>query len=328
VRHHEQRRRQLGVPTLRQWDLAVDPSGRKPVTPYQSIAELKSKTANIFRQVDPQFATYFEIMDNEGLLDLDSRKNKAGGGYSLGLAVTKRPIIFMNAVGTHSDIQTLLHEGGHAFHTFETEHLPYLQQRSEQMVPMEFAEVASMSMELLGAPYLTADKGGFYTPAEAARARIDYLESIIHFFPYMAMIDALQHWIYEHETGEGADLESCDRYWSTLVDRFLPDLDWSGAEAEKQMYWHRQLHVFQEPFYYIEYGIAQLGAVQVWANSLRDPQKAVAQYRHALSLGGTATLPELYVAAGAKLAFDEDILRQAIDLVEQTIQTLEPIANS
>lgn len=327
-RLNERRRQQLGVRTLRPWDLSVDPESREPLRPYATIDELNAKTSNIFHHTDSQLGAYFDTMRAEGLLDLDSRQNKAPGGYSLGFNVAQRPFIFTNATGTHDDIQTLLHEGGHSFHTFEMAGLPYLQQKREEMLPMEFCEVASMGMELLASPYLTTRYGGFYTEAEAARARVDNLRGIITFWPYMAMIDALQHWVYEHETSGGADLEAVDDYWVTLVDRFWPDQDWSGLEREKRSSWHRQGHVFTDPFYYIEYGIAQLGAVQLFGNALHDQAGAVAAYRRALALGGTASLPELYAAAGIRFAFDANILRDAVALLERVITELEPVAQS
>jgi oligoendopeptidase F len=319
------RRERLDIRALRPWDIYADPSGRSPLHPYSGVEELESKTGAMFTAVDPQLGDYFETMRRENLLDLDSRKNKASGGYQLAFSVTGRPFIFANAVGTHDDVQTLLHEGGHAFHTFEMAGLPYLQQRSEQMLPMEFAEVASMGMELLAAPYLNAASGGFYSEAEAARARIDVLEGFITFWPYMAMIDALQHWIYEHHQ-EASDLARCDDYWVELSSRFRPQMDWSGLDVERRAFWHSQSHVFQDPFYYIEYGMAQLGAVQIWANALHDQAGAVASYRKALALGGTATLPELYAAAGARFAFDAGTLQRAVDLIEHTIAELEPQA--
>ncbi len=311
--------------TLRQWDEYVDPLGRAALKPYTTIDELETKTSNVFRNVDPQFAEYFEIMRRENLLDLDVRKNKASGGYSLAYATTMRPFIFTNSTGSHDDVQTLLHEGGHSFNSFEMAHLPYLQQRQEQMLPAEFAEVASMAMELLGSRYLSEQYGGFYNEAQAARARVNHLQGIVTFWPYMAMIDLLQHWVYEH-ADEAADIERCDDYWVGLVDRYWPHLDWSGLEQEKRTSWHHQLHVFQDPLYYVEYGIAQLGAVQVWANQQRDPQGAVAAYRKALALGGAATLPEMYTTAGARFAFDAETLRAAVALLEASIAQLEPLA--
>jgi len=183
-----------------------------------------------------------------------------------------------------------------------------------------------MGMELLGAPYLSREYGGFYSRADAARAYVERLEEIVTFWPYMAMIDSLQHWIYEHEE-EAADIARCDDVWATLEDRFRPAWDWSGLEAEKRSYWHRQGHVFVDPFYYVEYGLAQLGAVQVWANALRDPKGAVEAYRRALALGGSAPLPELYATAGARFAFDAETLRRAVELIEEQIARLEPLAN-
>jgi oligoendopeptidase F len=325
TRLNARRREQLGVASLRPWDMDVDPTGKPALRPYSTIEELESKTSAIFSQVDPQFGRYFETMRAENLLDLDSRKNKASGGYSLCYNVIHRPFIFMNGAGTHDDVQTLLHEGGHAFNSFEMAPLPYLQQKQEEMLPAEFAEVASMGMELLASPYLAQTYGGFYTEAQAARARAENLAMVLSFWPYMAMIDGLQHWMYEHQD-EAADIERCDDYWVTLVDRFQPDWDWSGLEQEKRTIWHSQLHVFQAPFYYIEYGMAQLGAVQLWANAIKDQAGAVAAYRHALTLGGTVSLPEMYSAAGIRFAFDAEMLGMAATLIEQTLAELEPLA--
>jgi oligoendopeptidase F len=225
----------------------------------------------------------------------------------------------MNAVGLHDDLQTMLHESGHAFHNFERNLLPYHQQRH---VGMEFAEVASMSMELLAAPYLAYDQGGVYSETDAARARIEHLEKSILFWPYMAVVDAFQHWVYENPAAAN-DLANCDARWAALWQRFMPGVDWGGLEQEMMTGWHRKLHIHRMPFYYVEYGLAQLGAVQVWANALHDQAGAVASYRRALALGGTVALPELYATAGAKFAFDADTLGRAVDLVERTIAELE-----
>ncbi len=320
----EKRRQRLGVETLRPWDLNVDPLGRPPLRPFRDVEELKAKTEAIFRHVDPTLAGYYHTMRQENLLDLENRKGKAPGGYCTDFPASKRPFIFMNAVGVHDDVQTMLHESGHAFHAFESFALPYIHQRE---VPMEFAEVASMSMELLASPYLTREYGGFYTPQEAARARIEHLERSILFWPYMAVVDAFQHWVYEHPE-EAHDPAECDRIWGQLWDRFMPVTDWRGLEDAKVSGWMRKLHIFQYPFYYVEYGLSQLGAVQVWANALEDQAGAVAAYRKALALGGTVTLPELYATAGAKFAMDAATLRQAVDLMLRVIADLEPIANA
>ncbi len=321
----EKRRQRLGVQTLRPWDLEVDPEGRPPLRPFQTVEELQEKTDAIFHHVDPQLGDYYHIMREEHLLDLENRKGKAPGGYCTAFPVSKRPFIFMNAVGVHDDVQTMLHESGHAFHDFEMFNNPDLRYSQQRDIPMEFAEVASMSMELLAAPYLTKDYGGFYTPAEAARARIEHLERSILFWPYMAVVDAFQHWVYEHPE-EAHDPAICDGVWGNLWRRFMPVVDWSGLEDFMVSGWMRKLHIFQYPFYYIEYGLSQLGAVQVWANSLKDQAAAVKAYRRALSLGYTVPLPELYATAGAKFAMDAATLRTAVDLMMKTIEELESLA--
>lgn len=318
-RRYERRRQRLGLETLRPWDLNVDTSGQPPLRPYTTITELNEKTSAIFHQVDPHLGAYFDTMRREGLLDLDNRKGKAPGGYCTGYYAIKRPFIFMNAVGLHDDVQTLLHEGGHAFHVFETASLPYIHQ---QQVGMEFAEVASMGMELLAAPYLSAAQGGFYSEAEAARARAEHLEGLILFWPYMAVVDAFQHWVYENPDA-ALNGDECDAHWVALWRRFMPGVDWSGLEQEMMTGWHRKAHIHQLPFYYIEYGLAQLGAVQVWRNALSNQAEAVTHYRRALALGGTAPLPQLYAAAGARFAFDAGTLREAVTLIEKTLAELE-----
>jgi oligoendopeptidase F len=322
ARLYERRRQRLGLESVRPWDTDVDPLNRPPLRPFSDVAALDAKAEAIFRQVDPQLGDYFGIMRREGLLDLDNRKGKAPGGYQQDLAAVKRPFIFMNAVGIHDDVQTLLHEGGHAFHCFETAALPYIQQRN---FGAEIAEVASMSMELLAAPYLTTDYGGYYTPSEAARARVEKLEEMIRFWPYMAVVDAFQHWVYtNHEAASNPD--NADAKWDELWGRFMQGVDWSGLDDARVTGWHRKLHIFQVPFYYVDYGLAQVGAVQVWRNALRDQAQAVRQYRHALSLGGTRTLPELFAAAGATFAFDADTLGDLVNLIETTINDLEAVS--
>jgi oligoendopeptidase F len=259
------------------------------------------------------------MMRREGLLDLDNRKGKAPGGYCTQFYAAKRPFIFANSVGLHEDVQTLLHEGGHAFHVFETRHIPYYQQLE---IPYEFLEVASMGMEFLSGPYLGAEQGGFYSARDAARARSEHLEQTVLFWPYMAVVDAFQHWVYEnHEAA--SEPANCDARWVELWERFMPGVDWDGLHEVMCTGWQRKLHIYQEPFYYIEYGLAQLGAGQVWRNSLRDPAGAVAAYRRALSLGGTVTLPELYAAAGARFAFDAATLKEVVTLIEKTLADLK-----
>jgi oligoendopeptidase F len=321
ARIYEKRRERLRIEAVRPWDLDADPLGRSPLRPFADAEDLNAKTEAIFRRVDPELGDYYAIMRKEGLLDLDNRKGKAPGGYQATLAAVKRPFIFMNAVGIHDDVQTLLHEGGHAFHTFESASLPYYQQVD---YGPEIAEVASMSMELLAAPYLTADQGGYYTPQEAARARIQHLEGVIQFWPYMAVVDSFQHWVYTNPD-VAADPANCDSKWAELWAHFMKGQDWRDLEDAMMTGWQRKLHIFEIPFYYVDYGLAQVGAVQVWRNSLSDQAAAVKQYRHGLSLGGTRALPELYAATGARFSFDAATMGEIVGLIEQTIDELEKV---
>ncbi len=321
TRVYERKRDEMGAKTLRPWDLGRDyiyPINRHPLHPFQTVEELEDKTASMFRRVDPQIGAYFETMRREKLLDLENRKNKAPGAYCTEFPVVKRPFVFGNSVGVHDDVQTLLHEAGHAFHVFERNHLPYMQQAE---VGAEFAEVASMGMELLASPYLPADQGGFYSRRDAAYALTEHLESLLILWPFMAVVDAFQHWVYENHKAATSPA-NCDAQWGELWQRFIPGVDWSGLEQERVTGWQRKLHIFKYPFYYVDYGLAQLGAVQVWHNSLQDQRKAVDQYRKALSLGGTVPLPQLYAAAGAKLALDAATLRIAVNRIEEKIGEL------
>jgi len=321
VRTYDRRRERLRVDRLRPWDLYVDPLARDPLRPFQDDNELQNKSSAIFHKVDPELGAYFDVMREERLLDLENRKGKAPGAYCIEYLVAERPFIFMNAVGLHEDVATVLHEIGHAFHVLESVHLPYFQQLQ---YGNEIAEVASTSMELLAAPYLLEDEGGFYSMKDAARARIEHLENFLLFWPYMAVVDSFQHWVYEyHDVASGPD--NCDVKWRELWDRYMKGVDWSGLDEEKVTGWHRKLHIHTDPFYYVEYGLAQLGAVQIWANAITDQAGAVKQYRYALSLGGTKTLPELFKAAGAKLSFDAGTLAESVALIERTIGDLESI---
>jgi oligoendopeptidase F len=321
IRLNEKRRRALGVEVLKQWDVYVDEYNREPLKPFSTVDELVSGTQQIFDQVDPELGAYFRIMKDEGYLDLDNRPNKAPGGYCTSFAHVKRSYIFMNAVGLHDDLQTMLHEGGHAFHNFEAFYWPYVGQNH---APIEFCEVASMSMELLAQPYLVKEKGGFYTAKDAARATLEHLAGMLTFWPYMAVVDAFQIWAYTN--GEDAlDPALCDAKWAELWNRFKQGVDYSEPDEWVKLGWHRKLHIFTVPMYYIEYGIAQLGAAQVWVNSLTDPAGALKAYRHGLSLGNTRRLPDLFAAAGARLAFDADTLGRMVQAIEDKMADLEKI---
>lgn len=316
-RVYERRERRLGIQATRPWDREVDQFGGPALRPAETVEDLNAKALNVFEWVAPKFREYYQNMLDNDLLDLDSRVNKAGGAYSVCYNTARLPFIFMSHTNSTDDVETVLHEGGHAFHSFECAHLLY-HQKAEAYVPAEFAEVASMGMELLAAPYLTVEHGGFYTQEENARARIMHLESFIAFLPYMALVDSFQHWIYENPT-EASDGVRCEQEWGALWDRFMKGIDYSGLEKYRNIYWHRQGHIHTDPFYYIEYGLAELGAVQVFGNARKDQKKAVEAYRQALRLGSTVSLPELFAAAGAKFAFDAQTLKGAVDLMEEVI---------
>jgi oligoendopeptidase F len=318
-RIHDRRRQQMNLHRLRPWDTSVDPLGRPALKPFSDMATFIDRAASVFGKVDPDFRGYYETMVDAKLLDLENRKGKAPGAYSQTLSFRKQPLIFMNAVGVDGDVRTLLHESGHAFHSFEASRLPLLFQRHPGS---EMAEVASMSMELLAAPFMDKESGGYYTPDDERRSRAELLEGIVLFFPHCASVDAFQHWIYLDEAGRDADAR--DAKWLELRRRFEGDaVDWHGLDNERIARWYQQPHFFSSPFYYIEYGIAQLGALQVWRNSLKDPKEAVRKYRAALSLGATESLPELFKAAGARLVFDSEGMGELISLVEEELAKLQ-----
>lgn len=309
---HARRKQQLQLPVLRPWDMAVDPLNRPPLKPFKGVDRLLATTQNVFQKLDPELARGFQKMQDLRLLDLANRKGKAPGGYQSTLHEARLPFIFMNAVGVQRDVETMLHEAGHAFHALATQTDDLYHYRH---APIEFCEVASMSMELLGNQYLEE----FYPRAEANRARRDHLEGIVKFLPWMAIIDAFQHWIYLHPEHTRAERTIA---WVGLMQRFGEDVDWSGYEDVRSSLWHRQLHIFVVPLYYVEYGIAQLGALQVWANSKRDRSGALANYRKALALGGSKPLPQLFATAGCRFDFSKATLRPLMTQVREELESL------
>lgn len=308
-----ERRRQLNLSALRPWDLAVDPLNRPPLRPFEKVDTMVSSTQRIFDRLDGGLSRDFGRMRELRLLDLDNRKGKAPGGYQSTLAESRLPFIFMNAVGVQRDVETILHEAGHAFHALAARDEDFYAYRTNP--PIEFCEVASMSMELLGNEFIES----FYSPAEARRARRDHLEGVLEIFPWIATVDAFQHWIYTHPGHSRADRTAA---WLRLMERFGSDVDWDGFEKARASLWHRQLHIFLHPFYYVEYGIAQLGALQVWANSKSDQAKALGDYKRALALGGSRPLPELFAAAGCPFDFSEKTVKPLIALVRQQLAKL------
>ena len=327
-RVYERRAKRLGVSSLRPWDVSVDVMrqtdinvdcfGRPQLKPFADVKELETKIGGVFRRVDPRLGDYFDLMKKEGLYDLANYKGKSPGAYCTSFSASKRPFVFLNAAGQPGDVDTFLHEMGHAFHTFQAFRNPDLKYFQLWDYPLEFAEVASMSMELMGSPFLTKDQGAFYTEEESARAAIMHMEQFLLFWPFMAVVDGFQHWAYESGP-KGSDPAECDKAWAGLWDRFIQGVDWSGLEAAKAKGWQRKLHPFHYPFYYTEYGFAQLGAVQIYKRYLANRADAVTGYLHGLSLGYSATLPELFKASGGKFAFDAASLKDAADLLEERI---------
>lgn len=301
----EHRRARMGLDRLRPWDLSCDPLGRPPLRPFAKTEDLIQGVGRIFSRLDPELARHYERMAGLGLLDLENRIGKAPGGYQSSLEEVRLPFIFMNAVGLNDDVFTLLHESGHAFHSFYARHHDLGFNRH---APMEFSEVASMSMERLGAPFLTE----FYDEASKARALLAQDEDVFRLLPWVATVDAFQHWIYTHPAHSREERRS---FWLSLDDRFGSRVDWSGLEEFRGYGWHRQLHIFELPFYYIEYGIAQLGALQIWARSLRDPGEALSAYKRALALGGTRGLRGLFESAGLRLDLGEGVMAPLMDQV-------------
>ncbi len=316
ARVHAFRRERLGVDAVRPWDLAVDPDGLAPLRPFRNATEFVAASGRIFSALDSELGARFADMARDGLLDLESRQNKAPGGYCTTLHYRKQPFVFMNAVGVSDDVTTLVHEAGHCFHAYLASDKELIWQRG---TGSEAAELASMSMELLASPFFALPVG-YYTPDQARRAQAAHLEDVLLALPHIASVDAFQRWIYT--SGQGHDRDARDVAWLELRARFESGVDWSGLDRERTARWYRQLHIFELPFYYIEYGIAQLGALQIWKQSLTDPEGALAGYKAALRLGGTKSLPALYAAAGARLIFDADGMRELVGLVEDRLEML------
>jgi oligoendopeptidase F len=317
-RLNDRRRRAMGLPSLRPWDLAVDEKGRQPLRPFQNGDDLLNRTRAVFRSMGAGLDEMFARLGDNGSpgesLDLDSRKGKAPGGYQYMRDRSRRPFIFMNAAGLHKDIETMVHEAGHAFHSMLCRDEPLVAYRES---PTEFAEVASMSMELLTMP----DWRAYYpNKQDEARAVREHLEGSITILAWIAQIDAFQHWVY---TNPGHSRAQRDEQWLTLDRRFGPELDWAGLEAERSSQWQRQLHLFIHPFYYIEYGIAQLGAFGLWLTSLeRGRDHALTLYKRALSLGGSRPLPELFTAAGLPFDFGDAAVSRIVRAVERELERL------
>ena len=299
----EKRKIDLGLDSLRPWDMEVDTQNREALEPFTSGKDLIDKTERCFRKVDDYFAWCIETMDNMERLDLESRKGKAPGGYNYPMSETSVPFIFMNAASSTRDVETMVHEGGHAVHSFLSKDLELAAFKN---CPSEVAELASMSMELLS--YDGQDE--FYPNKE-------HLEGIIKILPWIATIDKLQHWIYSNPSHTAQERKD---YWFQLSKDFGTGMvDWSGFENIQASTWQKQLHLYEVPFYYIEYGMAQLGALAVWRNYLNNKPKAIAQYKEALSLGYTKTISEIYKTAGIEFNFSESYIKELMAFVKEEL---------
>ncbi|MFT3826198.1 MAG: M3 family oligoendopeptidase [Chitinophagaceae bacterium] len=312
---YEGKKKKLGLDTLRPWDLEAEPEGIKPLNPFKTGDELLSKTIDCFEKLRPFFADCLRTMDSMKRLDLDSRIGKAPGGYNCPLAETGAPFIFMNAAGQMSDVTTMVHEGGHAIHSFLAHPLELA---AFKEYPMEIAEVASMSMELFSMDYWDVF---FDNEEDLLRAKQHQLERAITIFPWIATIDKFQHWIYENPTHT---VEQRLEKWVEILNEFSSNaIDFSGLEEYRKYGWQRQLHLFEVPLYYIEYGIAQLGAIGLWMQFKKNKEAALDNYMRALSLGGTRTLPELYSAAGLSFDFSPKYIQQLMLFTKNEMDVLK-----
>jgi oligoendopeptidase F len=311
---YEHQAQKLGISPLRPWDTEAEPAGVKPLRPFTDGKDLLDKTIDCFDKLNPFFADCLRKMDQLGHLDLDSRKGKAPGGYNMPLMESGAPFIFMNAASQMSDVTTMVHEGGHAVHSFLAH---TLELSAFKEYPTEMAEVASMAMELFSMDHW---EPFFDNEEEMKRAKRHQLERVITIFPWIATIDCFQHWVYEHP---GHTTEERTEAWLQIIKRFsIKALDTSGLEKYREINWQRQLHLFEVPFYYIEYGIAQLGAIGLWKQYRENPEKALENYTNALSLGGTKTLPELYAAAGLPFDFSPETIRSLMEMVGNELDKL------
>lgn len=316
---NSRREESLGLGGLRPWDVnektgvGPDLEGRAPLKPFSDVKEMVDKLSILFHKMSLDLGEKFDMLVEMDTLDLDTRKGKAPGGYQYYLQKSRVPFIFMNAAGLQGDLETMIHEAGHAFHSMYCGHLELIGERS---YPIEFAEVASMSMELM-----TQEQWGeFYGHEEANRARLGHLEGVIFLLPWIATIDSFQHWIYSNPEHTREERKFA---WNAIRDRFGSNMDWGDYKIHRDTSWQQQGHLFGVPFYYVEYGIAQLGALQLWRTQRKDPDKALSDYSNGMILGNTKTLPELFSAADIELGFGEEHLSSLIKEVRVAMAELD-----
>ena len=307
-----QRKNMLGVENLRPWDLNVSPEGLSPLKPFKKdeTNNMVNKTSKLFHELDSELGCLFDILKEGDNLDLETRPNKAPGGYMYVRPNSRMPFIFMNAAGMHSNLQTFIHEAGHAFHSLLAKDEPLIDYRES---PIEFAEVASMGMELLAHPYFNH----FYNSDDCIRARKDHLKTIVTTLPWIATIDAFQHWIYENP--KHTQKERSNK-WLYLNEKFGASVSYCGVEEIQEISWQRQLHLFCVPLYYIEYGIAQIGSLQLWLNSLKNEEEAIQNYKKSLTLGGSKPLPDLFKACGIEFSFSDKMIKPLGDAIRNELK--------
>jgi len=311
---YETKKKKLGLDTLRPWDIEAEPVGIQPLRPFKTGDELTEKTIKCFDEMRSFFGDCIRKMKEMGHLDLESRKGKAPGGYNCPLAESGAPFIFMNAAGQLDDVTTMVHEGGHAVHSFLAHELEL---NGFKEYPMEIAEVASMAMELFSMNHWEIF---FDSKEELTRAKEQQLERVITIFPWIATIDKFQHWIYENPNH--TEEERANQWLAILKEFSSSVIDFSGLEEYRRYGWQRQLHLYEVPFYYIEYGIAQLGAIGMWKQYKENPEVAINNYINALQLGGTRTLPELFKTAGLQFNFSPAYISQLMLFVKKELDSL------
>ena len=311
---YENKKKKLGLDSLRPWDIDAEPDGIKPLRPFKTGDELLEKTISCFDELGSFFGDCLRNMKTMGHLDLESRKGKAPGGYNCPLAESGAPFIFMNAAGQLDDVTTMVHEGGHAVHSFLAHDLEL---NGFKEYPMEIAEVASMAMELFTMDHWHVF---FDNKEELRRAKEQQLERVITIFPWIATIDKFQHWIYENP--EHTEAQRTDKWVEVLEEFSSPVLDYTGLDEYRKYGWQRQLHLYEVPFYYIEYGIAQLGAIGLWKQYKENKKAALDNYIKALDLGGTKTLPELFKVAGLPFDFSSEYISELMSFIKNEIDSL------
>lgn len=310
----EHRRKRLGLDKMRPWDSSAEPVGTEPLQPFETGVELSDKSVQVFGRLGDYFQRCLQTMTEMQRLDLESRKGKAPGGYNCPLPETGVPFIFMNAAGTIGDLITMMHEGGHAVHSFLSHELPL---SSLKEYPMEIAELASMSMELFSMEHWDVF---FSDKNELQRAQVEELERVISVLPWIATIDKFQHWLYTHP---GHTNEERTAEWLKIMDEFSThQTDWSGFEDYRAVFWQKQLHLYEVPFYYIEYGIAQLGAIAMWRQYRGNKQQALENYKKALAQGYTKTLPQLYETAGIQFNFSPAYVAELGQFVKERLNEM------